>query len=70
MAGAGMSNLEAPLFKVFCVVLLIPFFGRFMCPFAVAGLGFKYFVTNSSLRLGHPLRKPCQIAFMREEILG
>jgi hypothetical protein len=52
-----MSNLEAPLFKV-------------LCPFVVAGLGFEYFVTNFSLRLGHPLRKSCWIAFMREEILG
>jgi hypothetical protein len=65
-----MSNLEAPLFDAFYVVLLIPFFRRFMCLFAVVGLGFKYFVTNSSLRLGHPLRKPHWIAFMREEISG
>ena len=52
----------------FVLVLQILFFGRFMWPFAVAGLGFRYFVTNSLLRSGHPLRKPFFIAFMRLEI--
>ena len=52
------------------LVLRIPFVGRFMWHFEVAGLGFRYFVTSSSLRLGHPLRKPFFIAFMRLEIFG
>ena len=42
-----------------------------MCPFAVAGLGFKYGVaTSSGLRLGHPLRNPLRIAFKRDDIVG
>ncbi len=51
-------------------VLLIPCFGHFMWPFAVAGLGFKYFTTSSWLRLGHPLRNPRCIALMRDDIVG
>ncbi len=51
-------------------MLLIPFFGCFMWPFAVAGLGLKYFATSSLLRLGHPWRKPLRSAFMRNNILG
>ena len=54
----------------FVLVLQIPFFGRFMWPFAVAGLGFRYFVTSSLLRFGHPLRKTFFVAFMRLEIFG
>ena len=41
-----------------------------MCPLAVAGLGFKYLVTSSSERLGHPFKKPFRNAFNREDILG
>jgi hypothetical protein len=41
-----LGMFESPfVFGCFCV-LLIPFFGRFIWPLAVAGLGFKYFVTN------------------------
>ncbi len=52
------------------VVLQMPFFGRFMCPFAVAGLRLRYFVTNFSLRLGHPLTNPFLIAFNRIDSFG
>ena len=41
-----------------------------MCPSAIAGLGFKYSVTNSSDRLGHPFKKPFCKALNREDILG
>ena len=41
-----------------------------MCPFAVARLGFKYLVTSSSGRLGHPFKKLFCKAFNRENILG
>ncbi len=58
----------APVGVFFGCVLLIPFFGLFMCPFAIAGLGFKYFVASSSLILGPPLRKPLHNAFKREVI--
>jgi len=54
----------------FLLVLRIPFLGRFLCPLAVAGLGFKYLVTSSSDRLGHPFKKPFRKAFKREDILG
>jgi hypothetical protein len=39
----------------FGVVLLIPCLGLFICPFPVAGLGFKYFRINFLLMFGHPL---------------
>ncbi len=54
----------------FGVVLRIPILGHFIWPFAVAGLGFKYFVTNSLLVFGHPLRKLFFNAFIRVEIFG
>ena len=42
----GIFITPSPFFgSIFCV-LLIPCFGRFMWPFAVAGLGFKYFTTS------------------------
>jgi hypothetical protein len=59
-----------PFVVAFFLVLLIPFLGRFMCPLAVAGLGFKYLVTSSSDRLGHPFKKPFRNAFNSEDILG
>ena len=37
-------------------VLRIPCHGRFIWPFAVAGLGLRYLVTPWAVRLGHPLR--------------
>ncbi len=52
------------------LVLRMPCLGRFICPFAVAGLGSRYFVTPCNIRLGHPLRYPRQIAMKRVEILG
>ncbi len=59
-----------PFVLAVLLVLLIPFFKRFMCPLAIAGLGFNYFVTNSSDRLGHPFKKPFRKAFNREDIVG
>ena len=41
-----------------------------MCPFAIAGLGFKYLVTSSLESLGYPFKKPFCKAFNREDILG
>ena len=41
-----------------------------MCPLAVAGLGFKYLVTSSSDRLGHPFKKPFHRAFNSDDIFG
>ena len=51
-------------------MLLIPFFGHFICPLAVARLGFKYLLTRSLKRLGHPFKNPVRKAFDREDILG
>ncbi len=45
------------------VVLQIPWWGRFMWPFTVAGLGLRYHVTPLAVRLGHPLRNLHHIAF-------
>ncbi len=43
----GVFITPLPFFGSIFRVLLIPCFGRFMWPFAVAGLGFKYFTTSS-----------------------
>ncbi len=51
-------------------VLLIPCLGRFMCPFAVAGLGLRYLRISFSFMLGHPRRNPRRTALRRVEILG
>ena len=51
-------------------VLLMPWRGRLMWPFAVAVLGFRYFRMHVSFILGHPLRNPCRTALRSEEILG
>ncbi len=68
--GIGTGCTLPPFVFAFLLVLRIPFLGRFMCPLAVAGLGFKYLVTSSSDRLGHPFKKPFRKAFKREDILG
>ena len=51
-------------------LLRIPCRGRFMWPFAVAGLGLRYFKMSFSLKFGHPLRNPFRTAFRSVEILG
>jgi len=62
--------LSHPLFSPVFFVLLIPFVGRLIWPLAIAGLGFKYFGTNSLDRFGHPCKKPFRNAFIRHEIFG
>jgi hypothetical protein len=52
------------------VVLLIPWQGLFICPFAVAGLGLKYLSINFLLMFGHPLKNPFRTAFNSVEIFG
>jgi hypothetical protein len=52
------------------VVLQIPWWGRFMWPFAVAGLGLRYLVTPLAVKFGHPLRKPLWMALSRVDIHG
>ncbi len=52
------------------VVLRNPCRGLFIWPFAIAGLGFKYFRINRSLMLGHPWRKPHLTAFRRVDMGG
>jgi hypothetical protein len=41
-----------------------------MWPFAVAGLGLRYFVACLAVRLGHPLRFPRCMAFSNVEMRG
>ena len=48
----------------------MPWQGRFICPFAVAGLGFKYFRINFTLTFGHPSRNPFRTALSIVEIFG
>ena len=52
------------------VVLQIPWWGLFICPFAVAGLGLRYLVSPLAVRFGHPLRKPRRMALSRVDIRG
>ncbi len=59
---AGASLVVATCFGC---VLLIHFFDLFLCPLAVAGLGFKYFVTSSSLILGHPFEEALLQCFQK-----
>jgi hypothetical protein len=54
----------------FARVLLMLCRGRFMCPFAVAGLGFKYLRISVSLMPRHPFKYPRRVAFSRLEIFG
>ncbi len=63
-------DLIGPSTDTICCVLCMPWCGRFMCPFAVAGLGLRYFVTPFAVRLGHPLRYPRGIAFGSVEMRG
>ncbi len=51
-------------------MLLIPCRGRFMCPFAIAELGFKYLRIIFLLMPGHPFKKSRLVAFNRVEIFG
>ncbi len=51
-------------------VLPMPCQGRFMCPFAITGLGFRYLRINISEIFGHPFKKSLRVAFSRVEILG
>ncbi len=51
-------------------VILMLCQGCFMWPFAVAGLGLRYFRMSFSVIFGYPLRKPFCVAFNRVEILG
>ncbi len=55
---------------VFVCVLCMPCRGRFMCPFAVAGLGLRYLRMSFLVMLGQPFRKPLRTAFSRVEIFG
>ncbi len=51
-------------------VFLIPCCGHFMCPLAVARLGFRYLRISFLDMLGHPLRNPFCTAFNNVEIFG
>jgi hypothetical protein len=52
------------------VVLHIPWRGRFIWPFAVAGLGLRYLLISLTLMYEHPLRNPHLVALRRVEIFG
>ena len=54
----------------FRVVLRIPWRGRVLWPFAVAGLGLRYFSISFLELLGHPFRKPFCAALRSVEIFG
>jgi hypothetical protein len=67
--GGTMGNVgetDAVLGRVLCISCR----GRFMWPFAVAGLGLRYFSMSFSERLGHLLRNPFRTALNNVEILG
>ena len=48
----------------------MPCRGRFMCSFAVAGLGFRYLRINFSDKFGHPCRNPLRTALSSVDIFG
>ncbi len=52
------------------VMLCMPWWGHFMCPFAMVGLGFKFLNTNFLLILGHHRMNPHQIALRSVEMHG
>ena len=54
----------------FGVVLCMPCRGRFMWPFAVAGLGLRYLSISFLEMFGHPLRKLFWVALRSVDILG
>ena len=64
----GISCCGVDLF--FGVVLRIPWRGRFMWPFAIAGLEFRYLRISFLEMLGHPFRKPFRVALRSVDILG
>ena len=55
---------------IFGVVLRRPFWGCFICPFDVAGLGIRYFCIVFAVRCGAPFRKPALIALSNKDIGG
>ena len=52
------------------VVLRSPCRGRFMYPFAVAGLGLRYYNINTLVMNWHPFKKPFCLALMSFDIFG
>ena len=68
--GCGETVLCGRVVCILGVVLFIPWRGRFIRPFTVAGLGFKYFRINFTLTFGHPSRNPFLTAFNIVEIFG
>jgi hypothetical protein len=64
------GTIGVGVFRALGVVLRIPRRGRFICPFAVAGLGLRYLRISFSLIWGHPLRNPCRVAFNSVDIFG
>ncbi len=51
-------------------VLLIPCLGHFMCPLAIAVLGFRYLRVNLSVGFGHPFMNPFLTTFKSVDIFG
>jgi hypothetical protein len=52
------------------VVLHIPCRGRFIWPFAVAGLKLRYLLISLTLMYGYPFRNPHLVALRRVDIFG
>jgi hypothetical protein len=71
---ASIIGTGTRVFGAWCVtlgqVLLMPWRGRFMWPFAVAVIGLRFFRMNVSFIMGHPLRNPHRTALRSKEILG
>jgi hypothetical protein len=55
---------------IFGVVLQSPLRGRFMCPFDLAGLGWRYLATAILERWGAPRRKPRRMAASNDDLNG
>jgi hypothetical protein len=55
---------------VFGLVLRMPWWGCFMCSFAVAGLGIRYSRMSFSEKFGRPMRNPLRTAFNSVDCFG
>jgi hypothetical protein len=68
MIGAMLGTVGS--FVVAHHVLRMPWRSRFRCPFAIAGLGLRYFKINFLDMFGHPFRKPFLIALSKVDSFG
>jgi hypothetical protein len=65
MTGCTGYELIGLLLDMVRLVLHMHWCSHFMCPFLVARLGFRYFVTPFAVRLGHPVEVSASDCFQQ-----